>query len=487
MTMTSTAFDLISSSVIFIASSPLVGWLTSSVSRVMPSFFAQLGSSACSASINAATPPAQLQQRIDQGDGEAERHRELKEVADGRVIQRDCSKNQAQGAENDGRPGRERGRATQRGGSTEVGAIGGGDRDAARFGDGRARRDEQPGPIWLSGVQHIDARRNSGRDQPAPEEVQRQILHLAPRPRSSRCDRLGRAGVLGLAGFRLFCRLSRFLRQLLQYRLAIGRGGPAEVQAPEGLGPGHRTTVRRLLALPQPLEPLLARARSDLARVAAQRIDFLAELRANIDEIVGFVRAGQQHRVHLVRLQPGGFVLREIVRVAREREDGVQSHEADGAMVAVVEAAITVPGDQDMRPDLADGAHQKLAQLRPVLHEAVRHAQKNAAVDTKLARGSLLLCFPQGGEVMRRQGLVLRALVAAGDEAKNDLPAVLGQRRGRAAAGELDVIGVGHHDQDPLGVHRVWRLIRGVARHGSHSVTNRGLWLDMQRIEGPER
>ena len=56
--MMSTALLLMSISAMFIASSPLVGWLTSSDSREMPSFFAQLGSSACSASMKAAMPPA---------------------------------------------------------------------------------------------------------------------------------------------------------------------------------------------------------------------------------------------------------------------------------------------------------------------------------------------------------------------------------------------------------------------------------------------
>ena len=58
ITMMSTAFDLISSSAICIASSPLVGWLTSRLSSEMPSFLAQLGSRACSASMKAAMPPA---------------------------------------------------------------------------------------------------------------------------------------------------------------------------------------------------------------------------------------------------------------------------------------------------------------------------------------------------------------------------------------------------------------------------------------------
>ena len=58
ITMISTALLLISISVMFIASSPLPGWLTNSVSKSTPNFFAQVGSNACSASINAAMPPA---------------------------------------------------------------------------------------------------------------------------------------------------------------------------------------------------------------------------------------------------------------------------------------------------------------------------------------------------------------------------------------------------------------------------------------------
>ena len=60
MTMTSTALLLTSISVMFIASSPLEGWLTSSDSSSTPSFLAQLGSSACSASMKAAMPPVFL-------------------------------------------------------------------------------------------------------------------------------------------------------------------------------------------------------------------------------------------------------------------------------------------------------------------------------------------------------------------------------------------------------------------------------------------
>ena len=58
ITITSTAFERISISVMCIASSPLPGWLTKSVSSSTPIFLAQLGSRACSASMKAAIPPA---------------------------------------------------------------------------------------------------------------------------------------------------------------------------------------------------------------------------------------------------------------------------------------------------------------------------------------------------------------------------------------------------------------------------------------------
>ena len=56
--MISTALLLMSISVMCIASSPEPGWLTSSVSNCTPSFLAQEGSRACSASMKAAMPPS---------------------------------------------------------------------------------------------------------------------------------------------------------------------------------------------------------------------------------------------------------------------------------------------------------------------------------------------------------------------------------------------------------------------------------------------
>ena len=58
MTTTSIAPERISMSAISRACSPVSGWETSSPSVSTPSFFAYSGSSACSASMNAAMPPA---------------------------------------------------------------------------------------------------------------------------------------------------------------------------------------------------------------------------------------------------------------------------------------------------------------------------------------------------------------------------------------------------------------------------------------------
>ncbi len=58
MTMMSSAPERMSMSAISSACSPVSGWETSSASVSTPSFFAYSGSSACSASMNAAMPPA---------------------------------------------------------------------------------------------------------------------------------------------------------------------------------------------------------------------------------------------------------------------------------------------------------------------------------------------------------------------------------------------------------------------------------------------
>ena len=55
--MMSTPFERTRISAISSACSPLSGWERRSESRLTPSFFAYWGSSACSASMNAACPP----------------------------------------------------------------------------------------------------------------------------------------------------------------------------------------------------------------------------------------------------------------------------------------------------------------------------------------------------------------------------------------------------------------------------------------------
>ena len=64
ITMMSIEPERISVSAISSACSPVSGWLTSSASMSTPSAFAYSGSSACSASMNTATPPARWQLAI---------------------------------------------------------------------------------------------------------------------------------------------------------------------------------------------------------------------------------------------------------------------------------------------------------------------------------------------------------------------------------------------------------------------------------------
>ena len=178
-----------------------------------------------------------------------------------------------------------------------------------------------------------------------------------------------------------------------------------------------------------------------------ERVDPTFELLADIDVEVGLTAASQEHRVDAMRLQPLADLFGVAVGVAGEREGRIERGDPDRAMVAVVEAPISVPGDQDVGPHLTQDAHECAAKFGAVFNRAVRHAQEDAAIHTEFGGGGLLLGFAHRAEVGWPQRRIFGALIAAGDETKADLPAVVGQLRDRTAAGELDVVGMGHHDE----------------------------------------
>ena len=230
-----------------------------------------------------------------------------------------------------------------------------------------------------------------------------------------------------------------------------GGGGPTEGQAAEALGPGDAALRGGLrLALAHALAEFVAGG-PHLAGVAEQGVDLAVELAADVDEVVGLAAAGEEDGVDAVVTQAGVGVTGEVVRRAGHGEGGVERDEADGAVVAMVEAAVAVPGDEQLGLLLADDADEALAEFGRVLDEAVGPAQEDALGDAEAGRGGLLLGLAHAAQLPGPDGVVLAALVAAGDEAEGHAPAVVGEVGGRAAAGELDVVGVGHDDERAAG------------------------------------
>ena len=139
------------------------------------------------------------------------------------------------------------------------------------------------------------------------------------------------------------------------------------------------------------------------------------------------------------------------VGVAGEGEDGIERGDADGAVIAVVEAAVAVPGDHQLGPDVAQDLDDLAAELGAVLDVTIGDAQEDAAVNAEFGGGGFLLGLAQGAEVGWSQRGVFGALVAAGDEAEGDVPAVVGELGDGPAAGEFDVVGVRHDDEGAAG------------------------------------
>ena len=186
-----------------------------------------------------------------------------------------------------------------------------------------------------------------------------------------------------------------------------------------------------------------------------KRVDAALELVADIDPVVGLTRAGEEHGVDAVRLEPRADLLGVSVGIAGEREDGVKRGDADGAVVAVVKAAVAVPGDQQLGAGFTHNADKRGAQFRSVLDEAVRPAQKDAAARAQLGGGGFLLSFAQRRQIRRREIGILAPFVPAGHEAKRHIPAIVGQRGDSAAAGEFNVVRVRHNDKGAARLRRV--------------------------------
>ena len=202
--------------------------------------------------------------------------------------------------------------------------------------------------------------------------------------------------------------------------------------------------------------------------MAEDRLHLRVDVGADVDLVVGVFRAGQQHLVHLVRVQPFLSILRVVEVVAHGRVDGIPYGDADGAVVGVSEAGTkAVPGDDHVRPVLAQQPDDLAAQLDAGLQIAVRVAEEDHLLHAQhLARLALLL-LPEGGQLLLAERLIVRAFVAAGGEDVVDRPALRAPLGDGAAAEELGVVRVSDDH------HRRQRAVLADLFAGSGAVTAR--------------
>ena len=150
-------------------------------------------------------------------------------------------------------------------------------------------------------------------------------------------------------------------------------------------------------------------------------------------------------------------MLAEVERIASGREDGVDRHLADRAMVRMVHPLVVDEQDggvvrhDHLRPERSNRVRDPLPQAQRRLDLPVRLVEELDAVDADLGGGRSLLALPQLREGRDIGGRVVAALVAARREQVANGRSLADPARNRAGGAELDVIGMRRDDKDALG------------------------------------
>ena len=139
--------------------------------------------------------------------------------------------------------------------------------------------------------------------------------------------------------------------------------------------------------------------------------------------------------------------------IARVGVDGADRRLTRGQMVRVagvdeVPAPLGRRGEHPFGPDLADDPADVTPQLDGGVEPPVGVAQEPHIGHADLRRRGPLLALAQLGHVRSRHGAIGTAGVAVGDDAVRDSDPGFGKGGHRARRPEIDVVGVGRHDQD---------------------------------------
>ncbi len=216
-------------------------------------------------------------------------------------------------------------------------------------------------------------------------------------------------------------------------------------------------------------------------RVTAQRLDLPVDRGADLDPRRGLTGPEQVEPADLVGLEPGPREIRECHRVPGRRVDGVDRGDARRPVVRVVDAGplveqdLGVVGEDRVRPELADLAHEQLAQRQLVGQRPIRLVQEPDIVVADDGGGPALLHLARGRQLQRVELGVLAALVPAGAADEPPHGAAVDPARGRRRRPEIRIVGVRHDDHEPGRPPRVRRddgpFGRRLGRHRAAQAT----------------
>ena len=141
--------------------------------------------------------------------------------------------------------------------------------------------------------------------------------------------------------------------------------------------------------------------------------------------------------------------------IARVRVDGTERRLTSGEVIGVagidaIEVAQRRWGYDSLGSDTADDAGEVAPQLQADHQAPVGVGEKGQVGDSDGGRRGGLLDPPRLTHLLAGHRLVEAPGVAVGDDAVGDFDAVLDPSRHRTGGAEIDVIGMGGDDQDPL-------------------------------------
>ena len=218
-------------------------------------------------------------------------------------------------------------------------------------------------------------------------------------------------------------------------------------------------------ALPPGPDPLLHRGGVPvLTAVTHQRLDLAVELVGDVDHVLPFGPERNPDLVDRPVVQVDDRAPGECERVAGVRIDGGHRRLAGRDVIRVrAVRRVQVPhrqlGDDHLRAHLSDDHADVVTKVQVGDHRAVHVPQEPQVGDPHLRGGLGLFPPPDACHLVTRDRVIEPSSLTVGDEAVHDLHTGIGEVGNGSRRAEVDVVGMGHHSEDPLDLVRLQHRI----------------------------